>query len=1423
MRSTDDAASRTDPMGPSFPIVAVGASSGGLEACRKLFALWPSGADTAFVLVLHLDPHHPSMVVDLLAAETGLAVVQAAEGMAVVPGRVFVIPPGAYLAVRDGVLRLSPPQPRHGVRLPFDFLLASLAADAGPRAACVVLSGAGGDGSAGLRAISAAGGLVIAQDPTEATWSGMPESAIATGLVDHVLTIAEMPAAIAEHAARLPGNGGGNGDMARAFDAVLALVRARAAQDVTLYKSGTIQRRIERRMALAGHAPSAVADYLARLRADPAELDRLVADLLIHVTGFFRDPQVFERLATTAIPELLAALDGDRPLRIWVAGCSTGEEAYSLAILCREAIEAAGSSARLQLLASDVDPEAVATAREGLYPDTIRDVVSAERLARFFIREDAGWRVSPALRDCVVFTVQDLLSDPPFSRIDLISCRNVLIYMGPEAQRRIIGLCCFALRPGGLLLLGTAETPGPPDGRFEVADKVAHLWRRVGHGNPGDLYMTGAARSVPGPATGSPVNRRTVLAETCRRLVLETHAPAAALLNRRFECLYLLGSTDRYLHVAAGHPSVDFLAMSPPALRLRLRAAAKACDATNPVVVVSGGRTADGIAYSVELRAVKAAGEALLLACFLDEPPAATTGPGDSLAPEAARGTAQDAELDQLRGELLAALSDLEAAAEAHAIDAAEALSVNEEYQSTNEELLASKEELQSLNEELTALNGQLQETLERQRTLAADLQNVLYSTDVATLFLDADLRIRVFTPAARALFRVITTDVGRPLSDLAALFHDDALDADARSVLEGGEALGREVKGDSGTWYMRCIKPYRTGNGRVEGVVITFTDITERRRTAEALEEARRVAERADAAKSRFLAAASHDLRQPLQSLTLIHGLLARSGADRARLNALLDRTLASMTNMLDTLLDVNRIEAGDVHPQIGPVAVGPMLARLGEEFAPLAAERGLTLRVRNCPWTILSDPRLLEQMLRNLLSNALKYTIRGGVLVGCRRRGARLCMEVWDTGVGIAAGNRDAVFEPYVQIAHAPRDRTRGLGLGLSIVRRLGEMLDHGVLLRSRDGRGSVFSISAPLAPVGAGVGAPPTPPPPDSDHPLGTILVVEDDPDLCDLLAAMLTAEGHKVLAARTADEARRLAVDPAAPPDALLTDYDLGAGPDGLKLAAELARQRGAALPTVILTGDVTTAALRAIAAYPCVRLAKPATAETLRAAIASLLRSSRIEAAATVPACTSRPTVYVIDDDPVVCDAARSLFEERGYDVRLHGSAEAFLEAPFPQGEACLVVDERLPGMTGVTLLTLLRGRGSTVPAIIITGHGDASTAVAALRAGAADFIEKPAPAAALLASVARAIEHARDIRARATWRAEVAARFRTLTRRERDVLAMVLAGAPNKNIAADLKISQRTVENHRAAVMRKTGADSLPALVRLSLAAEPEA
>ncbi|MGC1469211.1 MAG: chemotaxis protein CheB, partial [Sphingorhabdus sp.] len=761
-----------------FPIVAIGASAGGLDAYTKLINALPARTGMAFILIQHLDPHHESMMVDLLAGHTSMMVAQAEDGATISPDHLYIIPPGSYLSVAAGRLQLSKPNARHGARLPFDFLLHSLAEDCPDRTIGVILSGTGSDGSLGLKALHDSGGFTIAQEPGEAEYGGMPSAAIATGVVDLTLPINKIAAALIDPKSRISDVENATVTDSASLRAIIDLLRTSAGHDFTLYKMGTLQRRIQRRMGLAAVGDMAI--YLDKLHTDPAELELLAKDLLINVTSFFRDAAVFETLATKIVPDMVREQPLDLPLRIWIAGCSSGEEAYSLAMLFREAIIASKRDIKLQVFASDVDEDAIATARDGAYPETIASDISEERLARFFVKEEHGYRVSPELRAAVVFTEQDVLADPPFSRIDLISCRNLLIYLGPEAQAKVIALFHFALRPGGILLLGNAETIGNNENRFQIISKPERLYRQVGRSKAGDIgFQLGQCDSLriaahSGPGRAEQQNR---LADLVQRLVIEAHCPAAVLINRKQELLYSIGPTERYLRVAPGHPSHDILAMAPQTLRTKLRSAIHRAAEAGAPLIVSGGRSEEGgekIAFDIHVRPVEGEVEPLMLICFVDVP-FSRASKGRAASPKTAARVAElEHELETTRTELQGAIHNLEISGEEQRAINEEALSVNEEFQSTNEELLTSKEELQSLNEELTALNSQLQETLDRQRITSNDLQNVLYSTDVATLFLDANLNIRFFTPATTALFNLIPTDIGRPLDDLKSLSSDD-------------------------------------------------------------------------------------------------------------------------------------------------------------------------------------------------------------------------------------------------------------------------------------------------------------------------------------------------------------------------------------------------------------------------------------------------------------------------------------------------------------------------------------------------------------------------------------------------------------------------------------------------------------------------
>jgi two-component system CheB/CheR fusion protein len=1426
--------------------VGIGASAGGLEACTKLLGALPSDNGMAFILVQHLDPTHESMMAELLAHRTSMTVVQATNNMLLERKHLYIIPPGSYLAVRNGALHLSQPEARHGARLPFDFLLRSLAQEYGERAICVILSGTGADGSLGLKAVKEKGGLVIAQDPDEAAFDGMPRSAILTGAVDLVLPLASIPDALLKFHRRMA--------LTRAAPApheessppdwlpeIVDLLRTKTTHDFRLYKEGTLRRRIERRMAMASIETDDIERYLDVLRNDEKELDRLAADLLINVTSFFRDPKVFDVLSDTIIPDLVRSHSIDQPLRIWIAGCSTGEETYSLAMLFREGITAAKREIKLQIFASDIDADAVATAREGLYPEAIAADVSPARLTRFFSKDDHGYRILPELRATIVFAVQDVLADPPFSRLDLVSCRNLLIYLRREAQEKVISFFHFALREGGILLLGSAETIGGSKGRFEIISKAERIYRHIGRARPGEAgFLFGAAENARLPARvsqGQTPSRQIALAEGFRRIIIETFAPAAVLINHKLEWLYSLGPTERYLRVPQGHPSYDLFAMVRPHLRISLRAAIHRAMLEKARVVIPGGRTNyEGKPCSFEIAVQPALidGEDLLLVSFIDDA-ARVQKRRQATAPQDGEHVAKlEQQLEATQTELQAAIRSLETSNEEQKAVNEEALSANEEYQSTNEELLTSKEELQSMNEELTALNSQLQETLERQRTTASDLQNILYSTDVATIFLDLDLNIRFFTPATKSLFNIIPTDIGRPLADLSSLASDGDLLIDARVVLQMLSPIEREIQARDGLWYVRRILPYRAQNDGIEGVVITFADITERRRAADALESAKREAQQANLAKSRFLAAASHDLRQPLQALSLMRGVLTRKIQDDKKQEALalvtrLDETSAAMSGMLNTLLDINQLEAGTVHPQLVNFPINDLLDRLRDEFTYHAGAQKLLLRMVGCSLSVHSDPRLLEQMLRNLLSNALKYTRRGKVLLGCRRRGGILRIEVWDTGVGIAEQDLRVIFDEYHQVDNAARERSLGLGLGLSIVQRLATLLGHPVHVRSHPGRGSVFSIDVRRPPneVLLDSEAPRTGDDRTSvgSHRTGAVLVIEDDRELRELLELVLAEEGHRPATAPDGAAALELLAHRDFKPDLILADYNLPNGMDGLLVATKIRETLHRLIPVIVLTGDISTDTLRRIASQDCVQLNKPVRAPDVMQTIQRLLPASRgafhwpalrgLEAVH--PADT--PVIFVVDDDNHVREGIRGLLEKEGRAVEDFESCESFLDAYRTGREACLLVDGYLPGMTGLELLQGLRARGDRLPAIMITGNSDVHMAVQAMKAGASDFIEKPVGRDELLACVERALEQSLDTGKLSAWRKDASERVGRLTPRQLQIMEMVLAGQPSKNIAADLGISQRTVENHRASIMQKMSAKSLPALARLALSA----
>jgi two-component system CheB/CheR fusion protein len=613
-----------------FPVVALGASAGGLEAFKKFFDALPANSGMAFVLIQHLDPTHESLMVDLLSTHTRMKVLQATDGMQLARDRVYLIPPGTYLAIEGGALHVSKPVERHGARMPFDFFLRSLAQECGERAICAILSGTGTDGSLGLKAVKEKGGLVIVQDPEEAAFDGMPRSAIMSGGADLVLTVAKIPQALIRYGAQTyvkakRTDAQSSDSVQEVFARIIDLLAAKTPHDFLLYKQGTLKRRIERRMAMAGIDSGE--GYLRILREDSGERELLAKDLLINVTHFFRDPAAFDLLGEKIIPELVQRQTLDQPLRIWVPGCSTGEEAYSITMLFLEQIAAAKRNIKLQVFASDIDGDCVAFARNGIYPESIEADVSPTRLSRFFTKKDESYQVVRELREAVVFTSQSLLADAPFSRLDLISCRNLLIYLGPEAQRKILSLFHFALHEDGVLFLGSSETAGNVSDRFEPISKTHRIYRHMGRSRPGEVdFPRGikAAGHVLANGLAQPViPRRLGFGEASQRALLEAYGPASVLINAKHEGLFYFGPMDRYLKVASGDGTRDVLAMAREGLRAKLRSAIQRVQRDHARVTVTGAqleRNDRSVGVSITALPVAGDNEDLFLVSFVDDP-----------------------------------------------------------------------------------------------------------------------------------------------------------------------------------------------------------------------------------------------------------------------------------------------------------------------------------------------------------------------------------------------------------------------------------------------------------------------------------------------------------------------------------------------------------------------------------------------------------------------------------------------------------------------------------------------------------------------------------------------------------------------------------------------------------------------------------
>jgi two-component system CheB/CheR fusion protein len=868
-------------------VVGIGASAGGLAALKTFFLHVPADSGVAYVVVVHLAPDHESHLAAILQPHVKIPVQQVVDTVPLEANRVYLIPPNANLNAIDTHLRLSQLEEARPARAPVDHFFRTLALAYDGRAMGVVLTGTGSDGALGVKAIKEKGGLVVAQDPQEAEYDGMPQSAIATGAVDLVLPLARIPDAVLRFAHTAPrvrlseGDAEGGDGLRRLLHQIFARVRARTGRDFTPYKQATILRRIGRRMQL--RQVEELETYYNLLRAEPEEVRVLADDLLITVTSFFRDPQIFEKLQKDFIPKIFARKDGNDELRVWVPGCATGEEAYSLVILLIEEMARHEPPPRIQVFASDLHEASLERAREGYYPGDIESDVSSERLRRFFIKENGGYRIRKEVRELVIFAPHNLLGDPPFLRLDLIACRNLLIYLQREVQHEVMELFHYALRADGILVVGTSEAVDDTD-LFVTKDKKACIYRR---------------RDVPTSEPRLPVfplvhtRLRGLHAAPDRRLgrlsygdlharMIQTHAPPSLLVSSDDKIVHLANLAGRYLHHPGGELTASVFRLVREDLRLDLRAALSEARRgraarSRPIPVQINGLPQ---AVVLDVRpALNAEEEGFALVVF-EEQTAAREDAGAETSGEAAtagRRRELEIELDLLRQRMQAIIEDHESSQEEMKAANEEFQSANEELRSTMEELETSKEELQSVNEELQTVNQENRHRVEELAQLSGDLQNFLGATDIPTIFLDRELRIMRFTPRLDELFNIRLSDRGRPLSDLTPKLVYDGINADATTVLTKLVPVEREVRHESERWYQTRMLPYRSANDRIDGIVITFVDITERKRV------------------ERALRASEERLAAELAAMTSLHELVARLLVS-ADLHAALDEVLAAI-----------------------------------------------------------------------------------------------------------------------------------------------------------------------------------------------------------------------------------------------------------------------------------------------------------------------------------------------------------------------------------------------------------------------------------------------------------------------------------------------------------------------------------------------
>ena len=836
-----------------FPIVGLGASAGGLEALEAFFSHMPFDSGMGFVIIQHLSPKHKSIMASLLAKDTKMKVLEIKDGMKVKPDHVYLNPPNKNVIIINGALQLMDPVKTGGINLPIDGFFRSMAEELGEKAICVILSGTATDGTLGLKAVKELGGLVMVQDPNSAKYDGMPRSAIATGMVDFILPVEKIPEELVRYV-KAPYMGDSKkvfiteDQFANNIQKIFSLIRSATGHDLSHYKQTTIRRRIERRMAI--NQINKISDFVKYLQQTPLEVDILFKDMLIGVTNFFRDPEAFKILKEQVLPGLLKNKDPDSLIRIWSVGCSTGEEAYSLAILFSEVLNMVKKHFNIQIFASDIDVQAIDYARLGSYPDSIAADVSQERLHQYFIKEGNCYKVKKKIRDRVVFALQNVIKDPPFSKIDLVSCRNLLIYMDSELQKKVLPLFHYTLNRDGILFLGTSESIGEFTDLFHPIDRKWKIFQRK-HAFVERAMDHPGLHFYRGPKLDDNIEQKVPvdmdIQHVAKKVILENFALPGVLVNEKYEIIHFMGKTDKYLETPVGKASFNILSMAREGLRFKLNTALHNAVRQKQKTTYDSLR----IKYNGEFRTVdltvmpltKAAGTpGYFLVMFDDKTfsdrPAKKRGKRAATDNSDPVVVSLERELESTKEDLQTTIEEMETANEELKSTNEELQSTNEELQSTNEELETSKEELQSTNEELVTVNTELQNKVDELSQANNDINNLLASTQIGTIFLDTNLKIKRFTPAATDIFNLILTDLDRPISDITSKIRYKQLKKDSQEVLDTLMVKETEVQDTNNNWFAIRMSPYRTIENIIDGVVITFVDITKIKRAEKALRD---------------------------------------------------------------------------------------------------------------------------------------------------------------------------------------------------------------------------------------------------------------------------------------------------------------------------------------------------------------------------------------------------------------------------------------------------------------------------------------------------------------------------------------------------------------------------------------------------------